>query len=42
MEDKCPTEVGTSVTVDIQIGALNLVKVEANTVKFSDGQESEE
>ena len=42
MEDKCPTEVGTSVTVDIQIVALNLVSVEPITVTFSDGQESEE
>ena len=42
MEDKCPTEVGTSVMVDVQIVALNLVSVEPITVTFNDGQESEE
>ncbi len=38
LEDKCPTDVGDSVTVDVEIVALSLVSVEPITVTFDDGQ----
>ncbi len=42
LEDVCPTEVGDSVTVDIEMVALSLVSVEPITVTFNDGQSEEE
>ncbi len=41
-EDKCPTEVGDSVTVDVEIVALSLVSVDPITVSFDGGQRTEE
>jgi len=42
MEDKCPANKGESVTVDVEIVALNLVSVEPITVSFNGGQRTEE
>ncbi|MFQ5492142.1 MAG: thrombospondin type 3 repeat-containing protein, partial [Phycisphaerae bacterium] len=39
LEDKCPAEVGDSVTVEVQIVALSLVSVEPIMVTFDNGQD---
>lgn len=41
-EDRCPTEKGESVTVDIEIVALSLTSVEPIIVSFDGGQRTEE
>ncbi|MGD2108989.1 MAG: hypothetical protein PVI86_06310 [Phycisphaerae bacterium] len=41
-EDKCPTEVGDTVTVDVEIVALSLASVEPITVTFNGGQDPQE
>ncbi len=40
--DLCPTDVGDSITVDVEIVALSLVSVEPITVTFNDGQSPED
>jgi len=42
MEDKCPAEIGDSVTVEVEIVALSLVSVEPITVTFDGGARTEE
>lgn len=42
MEDICPTEIGKSVMVEVQIVSLNLVSTEPITVTFDDGRAPEE
>jgi len=42
LEDRCPTEIGQSVTIDVEIVALNLVSVAPIVVNFNGGAQTEE